>query len=73
MSEKLAEEIINASNGSGVAFKKKENAHKEAESNMAFAKFSSFFTKKPAINNPGVKKIEIKIDEEDKKEQNIEE
>ena len=37
MFEKLAEEILNAYNNSGEAFKKKETIHKEAISNMAFA------------------------------------
>jgi len=38
MFEKLAEEIRDAYNKTGEAFKKKENVHKEAMSNMAFAK-----------------------------------
>jgi ribosomal protein S7 len=38
MFEKLAEEIREAYNKSGEAFKKKENIHKEAMGNMAFAK-----------------------------------
>ena len=35
MFENLAEEIKNAYNKTGEAFKKKENIHKEAMSNMA--------------------------------------
>ena len=37
MFEKLAEEIIDAYNKTGGAFKKKENIHKEAMSNMELA------------------------------------
>jgi len=37
--EKLAEEIINAYNKSGEAFKKKENLYKEAESGRVFSSF----------------------------------
>lgn len=40
MSEKLSFELLDASNGEGVAFKKKEAVHKMAESNKAFAHFS---------------------------------
>lgn len=40
MSEKLADELIEASEGRGVAVKKKENTHKMAEANRAFAHFS---------------------------------
>jgi len=39
MSERLANEIIDASNGMGEAFKKKEDLHKMAESNRAFAHY----------------------------------
>lgn len=38
-SEKLAAEIIDASKGEGVAVKKKEDTHKQAEANKAFAHF----------------------------------
>lgn len=38
--EKLAEELILASNGEGAAVKKKEDTHKMAESNKAFAHFA---------------------------------
>ena len=39
MSEKLAGEIIAASKGEGAAFKKKEDVHRMAEANKAFAHF----------------------------------
>lgn len=39
MSEKLASEIIDASNGTGAAFKKKDDTHKMAEANKAFSNF----------------------------------
>ncbi len=40
MHEKLADEILAASNGEGDAVKKRENVHKMAEANKAFAHFS---------------------------------
>jgi small subunit ribosomal protein S7 len=40
MKEKLAEELINAANNTGVAIKKKEDTHKMAEANRAFAHFA---------------------------------
>jgi len=40
MIERLADEILLASKGEGEAFKKKENTHKMAESNKAFAHFA---------------------------------
>ncbi len=40
MSEKLAEELIAASNNTGAAVKKKVNMHRMAEANRAFAHFS---------------------------------
>lgn len=40
MQEKLAEELILAANGEGSAVKKKEDVHKMAESNKAFAHFA---------------------------------
>lgn len=40
MREKLAAEILDASRGEGAAVKKKENVHKMAEANKAFAHFS---------------------------------
>jgi len=39
MMEKLAGELIDASKGQGAAVKKKEDAHKMAESNRAFAHY----------------------------------
>lgn len=39
MSQKLANELIAASNGEGSAVKKKEDTHKMAEANKAFAHF----------------------------------
>lgn len=40
MSEKLAEELIAANNNEGEAIKKKDNTHKMAEANKAFAHFA---------------------------------
>ena len=40
MHEKLAEEILAASAGEGEAVRKKENTHKMAEANKAFAHFA---------------------------------
>ncbi len=40
MAEKLAIEILDASNGEGNAVKKRETVHKMAEANKAFAHFS---------------------------------
>ena len=40
MSEKLADEIIAASKNEGEAVKKRENVHKMAEANKAFAHFA---------------------------------
>ena len=39
MAEKLANEIIDASNGVGASVKKKEDTHKMAEANKAFAHY----------------------------------
>lgn len=39
MAEKLAKEIMDAANGSGAAVKKKEDTHKMAEANKAFAHY----------------------------------
>ena len=39
MEEKLAEEILNAYNRTGAAMKKREDVHKMAESNRAFAHY----------------------------------
>lgn len=40
MREKLADEIIDASNNTGYAVRKRENTHKMAEANRAFAHFA---------------------------------
>jgi len=40
MREKLAEELINAANNQGFAIKKKEDTHRMAEANRAFAHFA---------------------------------
>ena len=40
MSEKLAQELIDAFNNTGAAVKKKEETHKVAEANRAFAHFA---------------------------------
>ena len=39
MAEKLANEIMDAKNGAGAAFKKKEETHRMAEANKAFAHY----------------------------------
>ena len=39
MSQRLASELIDASNGTGESFKKKEDVHKMAEANRAFAHY----------------------------------
>lgn len=39
MEERLANEIIDASNETGASFKKKEDTHKQADANKAFAHF----------------------------------
>lgn len=39
MDERLANEIIDASNGLGSSVKKREDTHKMAEANKAFAHF----------------------------------
>jgi small subunit ribosomal protein S7 len=39
MTEKLAEEIVDAANGRGGAVKKKEDVHRMAEANKAFAHY----------------------------------
>lgn len=38
MFQRLAEELVDAYNKTGEAFRKKETIHKEAVSNMAFAR-----------------------------------
>jgi len=40
MEEKLAEELMNAANNTGFAVKKKEDTHRMAEANRAFAHFA---------------------------------
>lgn len=42
MEERLAEEFLQASQGEGIAFRKKEDVHKMAEANKAFAHFAKF-------------------------------
>ncbi|MBS1611576.1 MAG: 30S ribosomal protein S7 [Bacteroidetes bacterium] len=42
MADKLASEIVAASKGEGASFKKKEDTHRMAEANKAFAHFSKF-------------------------------
>lgn len=42
MAQKLANEIIEASNESGTAFKKKEDTHRMAQANKAFAHFARY-------------------------------
>ncbi len=39
MAERLAGELMDAANGTGSAVKKREDTHKMAESNKAFAHF----------------------------------
>ena len=39
MAERLAGEIMDACNGTGGAFKKREDTHKMAEANKAFAHY----------------------------------
>jgi small subunit ribosomal protein S7 len=41
MADKLAAETIAASKGEGAAFKKKEDTHKMAEANKAFAHYKA--------------------------------
>jgi small subunit ribosomal protein S7 len=40
MAERLATELMNAYNGEGVAIKKKDETHRMAEANRAFAHFA---------------------------------
>jgi len=40
MREKLAEELISAANNTGWAVKKKQDTHRMAEANQAFAHFA---------------------------------
>jgi small subunit ribosomal protein S7 len=41
MSEKLASELIDASNGLGAAVKRREDTHRMAEANRAFSHFKA--------------------------------
>lgn len=49
MAERLAEELIAAAGGTGSAIKKREDTHKMAEANRAFAHFARFSKKKKTI------------------------
>jgi small subunit ribosomal protein S7 len=42
MAEKLADEIVNVANGTGGALKKREDVHKMAEANRAYAHFTRY-------------------------------
>jgi small subunit ribosomal protein S7 len=42
MTEKLYEELKNAKEGTGIAIKKRDDTHRMAEANRAFAHFSRF-------------------------------
>jgi len=42
MAEKLAQELLDASNETGTAFKKREDVHKMAQANKAFAHFARY-------------------------------
>lgn len=42
MAEKLAEEVMNAANEQGAAIKKKEDTHKMAQANKAFAHYARY-------------------------------
>ena len=42
MAQRLAEEIMGANNNEGAAIKKKEDTHRMAEANRAFAHFARF-------------------------------
>jgi len=42
MADKLSQEIMDAAQGAGEAFKKKEDVHKMAEANRAFAHFARY-------------------------------
>ncbi len=46
MAEKLAAEMVDAYNKTGSAFKKREDTHRMAESNKAFAHFARFGSKR---------------------------
>lgn len=42
MAQKLAQELVDASNETGAAFKKREDVHKMAQANKAFAHFARY-------------------------------
>jgi small subunit ribosomal protein S7 len=42
MAEKLAQELVDASSETGVAFKKREDVHRMAQANKAFAHFARY-------------------------------
>jgi len=42
MAEKLAQELVDASNETGAAFKKREDVHRMAQANKAFAHFARY-------------------------------
>lgn len=46
MAQRLAEEIMDAFNKQGSAFKKREDTHRMAEANKAFAHFARFMKKR---------------------------
>ncbi len=46
MAEKLAYELLDALEGAGGAFKKKEDVQRQAEANKAFAHFARFRSRK---------------------------
>ncbi len=46
MAQALANELMDAAKGEGAAFKKKEDTHRMAEANKAFAHFARFTKKK---------------------------
>jgi len=46
MSKRLSEEIISAASNEGAAIKKKQDTHKMAEANRAFAHFANFSKRK---------------------------
>ena len=48
MAVRLADEIMDAHNKQGAAFKKREDTHKMAEANRAFAHFARFMRKRKA-------------------------
>ena len=51
MAERLANELLDASNGLGASVKRREDTHKMAESNKAFAHYRWFLRLEPADSN----------------------